>query len=113
MSASRRQLVLPAATVGAISVVLLAGCAREPSVAIAAPSLSPQAARSSPAETAIDRPTGTLALRDALAAALLRNPRLRATAWEPRLAEARRLQAGLRPNPELEASTEGSAATAR
>lgn len=45
--------------------------------------------------------TGDLALRDALAAALIRNPRLHAAAWGPRLEEANRLQAGLLPNPEV------------
>lgn len=44
--------------------------------------------------------TGDLALRDALGAALIRNPRLHAAAWGPRLEEANRLQAGLLPNPE-------------
>lgn len=44
--------------------------------------------------------SGELSLRDALAAALLHNPRLHASAWGPRLEEANRLQAGLRPNPE-------------
>ncbi len=42
-----------------------------------------------------------LTLRQALAAALVRNPRLRSLAWEPRIAEARRLQAGLSPNPSI------------
>jgi len=42
-----------------------------------------------------------LTLRQALAAALVRNPRLRSLAWEPRIAEARRLQAGLSPNPSV------------
>lgn len=45
--------------------------------------------------------SGDLTLRNALAAALLRNPELRAEAWKPRLAEASRLQAGLSPNPEV------------
>lgn len=45
--------------------------------------------------------SGDLTLRSALAAALLHNPALRAAAWEPRLAEANRLQAGLSPNPEV------------
>ena len=50
--------------------------------------------------------SGDLTLRNALAAALLHNPALRAAAWEPRLAEANRLQAGLSRNPEAaDAST--------
>ncbi len=47
-----------------------------------------------------------LALRDALAAALLHHPGLRATAWGPRVEEARRLQAGLLPNPEADLELE-------
>lgn len=45
--------------------------------------------------------SGDLTLRSALAAALLNNPDLHAAAWEPRLAEASRLQAGLSPNPDV------------
>lgn len=45
--------------------------------------------------------SGDLTLRIALSAALLQNPRLKAAAWQPRLAEAQRLQAGLSPNPEV------------
>ena len=45
--------------------------------------------------------SGDLTLRNALAAAILRNPELHAAAWEQRLAEASRLQAGLSPNPEV------------
>ncbi len=45
--------------------------------------------------------SGELTLRIALSAAILQNPRLQAAAWQPRLAEAHRLQAGLSPNPEV------------
>lgn len=40
-------------------------------------------------------------MRDALAAALVRNPALGVFSWQVRVEEARILQAGLRPNPEL------------
>lgn len=43
----------------------------------------------------------TLTLSDALALSLLSNPDLRAFAWEVRAREARMLQAGLAPNPEI------------
>ena len=46
-------------------------------------------------------PSGTITLRDALAAALLANPELAAFSWEARGREARALQAGLLPNPEV------------
>ena len=52
------------------------------------------------------RPTGAISLRQALALALEHHPELHAYAWEVGAAEARVLQAGLRPNPELEAEFE-------
>jgi cobalt-zinc-cadmium efflux system outer membrane protein len=53
-----------------------------------------------------DVPTGNLMLRRALALALARNPDLAAFSWNVRMAEAEQLQAGLLPNPELEAEFE-------
>jgi cobalt-zinc-cadmium efflux system outer membrane protein len=52
-----------------------------------------------------------LTLRQALALALLQNPELSAFAWEIRAAEARTLQARLRPNPELGLEVENVAGT--
>jgi cobalt-zinc-cadmium efflux system outer membrane protein len=54
-------------------------------------------------------PAGTLTLRQALALAVVHNPELSAFAWEVRAAEARVLQAGVMPNPELEAHFENFA----
>jgi cobalt-zinc-cadmium efflux system outer membrane protein len=51
-------------------------------------------------------PTGVISLRDALAAALMGNPELAAFSWEIRAREARTLQAGLMPNPELDTELE-------
>jgi cobalt-zinc-cadmium efflux system outer membrane protein len=51
-------------------------------------------------------PRGTLTLRDALAAALLGNPELSAVALGVRVQEARTVQAGLLPNPELRANVD-------
>jgi cobalt-zinc-cadmium efflux system outer membrane protein len=48
-----------------------------------------------------ENPTGEVALPDALALALRQNPELKAFAWDLRAAEARGIQARLRPNPEL------------
>ncbi len=53
-----------------------------------------------------DELTGTIGLRDALSAALLRNPELAAFSWEVRAGEARTLQASLPPNPEIEIEIE-------
>lgn len=55
---------------------------------------------------AVDNPTGTVALGDALTLALLHHPGLAAFAWEIRAREARALQAGRPPNPSLNVLTE-------
>lgn len=46
-------------------------------------------------------PTGILRLSDAIEAAVLGNPSLAVYPWDIRIADARIIQAGLRPNPEL------------
>lgn len=46
-------------------------------------------------------PNGVLTLPESLSLALMHNPELRAFSWEVRASQARTLQAGLRPNPEL------------
>jgi cobalt-zinc-cadmium efflux system outer membrane protein len=53
-----------------------------------------------------DEPTGWLTLGQALALTLKQNPELAAFSWDVRSAEARILQARLRPNPELGVQTE-------
>jgi len=58
-----------------------------------------------------EAPIDVLTLRQALALALLQNPELSAFTWEIRAAEARTLQAGLRPNPELGLEVENIAGT--
>lgn len=52
---------------------------------------------------------GALTLQHALADGLMHSPELAAFAWDVRAAEARELQAGLLPNPELEAEVENFA----
>jgi cobalt-zinc-cadmium efflux system outer membrane protein len=54
----------------------------------------------------VEQPTGELRLEDALALALMHNPKLAEVSWDVRISEARTLQAGLRPNPELEIEVE-------
>ena len=49
----------------------------------------------------IAEPTGVVTLRDAVAFALVNNPELRAFSLEIRAADARKLQAGLLPNPKI------------
>ncbi len=53
-----------------------------------------------------EEPTDTITLRQALALALMKNPELKAFSLEIRVREARRLQAGLLPNPEIEIEVE-------
>jgi cobalt-zinc-cadmium efflux system outer membrane protein len=57
-------------------------------------------------EAAVIEPTGTITLADALALALVHNPGLKTFPYSLRAAEARMLQAGLRPNPELQVELE-------
>ncbi len=52
-------------------------------------------------EALSEKPKDVITLRDSLAFALLKNPRLRAFAWEIRAREAHVLQAGLLPNPDV------------
>lgn len=54
----------------------------------------------------VEAPGRTLTLGDAMALALEKNPRLTAFSWDVRAADARILQAGLRPNPELSVEVE-------
>jgi cobalt-zinc-cadmium efflux system outer membrane protein len=51
-------------------------------------------------------PTGELSRSEALDLVLLHNPELRSFSWDIRIAAARKLQAGLWPNPELEIEVE-------
>jgi len=53
-----------------------------------------------------DELTSTITLRDAIAHALLNNPQLKAFSLDIRAAEARKLQAGLLPNPEIDVEVE-------
>ena len=54
----------------------------------------------------IIQPNGVITLREALALALMHNPELKAFSWDVRVSDARQLQAGLWPNPELDVEVE-------
>ncbi len=72
----------------------------------------PEQITSAAAETdAIAELEGELALRDAMAAALLRNPELARFGYDVRAAEAEVVQAGLWPNPELDIELENVGGT--
>lgn len=68
------------------------------------PPAKPAGQRAAPA--AGQEPAGALTLQQALAFGLLHSPELAAFAWDVRAAEARELQAGLLPNPELSTEVE-------
>lgn len=95
----------------AVALAVLAGC-----VSLPAPDERPQPrplgaglqAYAAPLElpsaappASVEEPRGSIALDDALAAALLSSPELAVFSWEVRSREALALQAGLLPNPEL------------
>ena len=67
-----------------------------PAGALAVPSDTPESVE----------PNGAITLPQALSLALMHNPELRAFSWEVRASQARALQAGLWPNPELEVEVE-------
>lgn len=59
-----------------------------------------------PATPGVTNPTGAVSLQDAVGLALAQSPDLLSFGWSRRAAEARQLQAGRRPNPELETTLE-------
>jgi len=78
------------------------GCTRAGTARpVANPSWRPPAEREEAAASIVE-PNGVVTLTDAVGLALMHHPALRAFPWERRAAEGRALQAGLRPNPELE-----------
>ncbi len=56
--------------------------------------------------SAPDEPSGTISLRQAVALALVRHPELAAYSKDIRIADAQKLQAGLKPNPVVDLSLE-------
>lgn len=88
--------------------VLAAGCAAGPREEGANPSSAAarDVARDADPGAPAEEPAGLLALDRALALALERNPDLAASALDRRAADARRTQAALIPNPEIEVESE-------
>ncbi len=92
-----------------LTFLILAGCASTPpSIPLPEPrplgnDLPAYRAPESPGQerAAFAEPEGVMTLRDAMAAALLGSPDLASSSHEVRAAEARELQAGLIPNPEM------------
>jgi cobalt-zinc-cadmium efflux system outer membrane protein len=100
---------------GGLLGVLITGCAAT-GKQVALPEMRPLGAQFLPAGRQVPRgevttrpsplPEGNLKIEQALATALLLNPELTAFSHEVRAAEARVLQAGVLPNPELEVELE-------
>ncbi len=88
-------------SVSLLALLSLAACAAPPPRPL--PPMRPLGLaepRPAPGDASLEAPEGPLTLRAALALALLGSPDLSAASFEVRAAEARRLQAGLVPNPE-------------
>ncbi|HPD14831.1 MAG TPA: TolC family protein [Planctomycetota bacterium] len=105
---------------GIFLALVAGGCATPQPGRVAPPERRPLGrdltAFEAPADAAVPRPEieepkGPLTLREALALALLHSPELAESAWDIRMAEARVLQAGLGPNPELGFDSEGFGGT--
>lgn len=108
---------------GLFMAATLAGCAASPpdeywpqarplgrDVSVAKPPPAPRQAVADKTQPPAPLQAGqVLSLRDAIALALMHNPSLMVYGWEIRAAKARMLQAGLRPNPELEVELESLA----
>ncbi|MHB9068738.1 MAG: TolC family protein [Sedimentisphaerales bacterium] len=58
-----------------------------------------------------EEPNENLTLKDVVTLTLLNNPELKSYSWEIRAAEARQLQAGLRPNPTIDIGVESAVET--
>ncbi len=70
------------------------------------PASRPPAKQEKATQNEIEEPAGTVTLRQALTLALMKNPELQAFSWEVRAREAATLQAGLLPNPVIDAEIE-------
>jgi len=102
----------------------LAGCSRHPldqwwpepnglthDLPMYAPLVGPPPKKAQAFVGAFKEPTGSLALQNAMAMALIQNPDLAGFTWEVRAAEARALQASLPPNPEVGVEVENIGGT--
>ena len=88
-------------------VLLLTGCAYSSTASSPAPAPPGRAvAENRNTTSTVVEPNGVVTLNDAVRFALVNHPALRAFSWERRAAEARALQAGLLPNPELDVGIE-------
>ncbi len=109
-----------------VVLICVCGCASDPladsegwAVAKRAQTEAVESASNGPRRSTAGRadeppaPRGDVTLGDALALALTHNPGLRAYGWEVRAAEARVMQAGLWPNPELDVEIENVAGSGR
>ncbi|HML73194.1 MAG TPA: TolC family protein [Anaerohalosphaeraceae bacterium] len=100
----------------ALPLILLAGCQEQLQVAMPQPRplgsdyevfVAPSKPVMEPNDQILfEEPNEDLTLRDVVALTLLHNPELKSYSWEIRAAQARRIQAGLWPNPSLDIGVE-------
>lgn len=103
---------------GLVVLLLFSGCFKQHNVAAAEKeehfpnreldkhTLPPGLANKTVTPSEVEEPIGVITLNQALSMALIKNPELAAFSWEMRAGEARTLQAGLLPNPEVEIEVE-------
>ena len=96
---------------GGLLVITMTGCAEQQSnmpahnnrpIMPKVPDFEKKPSLAEPGKSVAEEPAGVLNMRQALTLALTQSPQLEAFSWEMRASEARRLQAGLAPNPELQ-----------
>ncbi|MFG0283604.1 MAG: TolC family protein [Phycisphaerales bacterium JB039] len=110
----RGSRIMLRAALSAPAALALHGCAADSGPLDGAGPLPVLERTAPPRDPAADAPpnlSGDITLRDALAATLSGSPRLAAYSLQARALEAEAVQAGLAPNPELEAELEGFGGT--
>lgn len=101
-------------SVGVVAIIWTGGCATHhtsggaPTASVHQAGLSADVASESggPVSPEAAEPGGAITLKDAIAHALMNSPALRVFSLQTRIADARKLQASLRPNPELSVGLE-------
>jgi cobalt-zinc-cadmium efflux system outer membrane protein len=96
-------------SVGVAATIWAGGCATNrssggaPKASVHQTGLSDDVASESggPVSPDVAEPSGAISLKDAIAHALMKSPALRVFSLQTRIADARKLQASLRPNPEV------------
>jgi outer membrane protein, heavy metal efflux system len=94
------------AAAAAITVLVCGGCRATDRSSGPPEAAMPSSVQAQESQATVAEPNGVVTLPGAMATSLLRNPELGVFPYDFRAAEARILQAGLRPNPQLEIGVE-------